>query len=912
MPDASISPASDPTTPAHDDLIGLIARASDSEHGLACALLFAAASLKNDASEGWLTDAQADTVRGWKRSLLLSAHDRLRRVAQLANLTAALGEAPRLGRPVFPQPAATGSGGDGPLLVPFSLSVDDHLAAGERGVPGLAPDARLGDAPLTTADLYAAIAAAIDALPATGLVVGAGGRVTERALDLGGPLVAVTDQASALAALTALGAPGATRDVKTGDAKTEPGADAALGAEYAAALADAQKAGAPFEPVRPVASDPTLRSREDAAGGMGGVGGAGGAGGAAIVDPSTRAVAALFVDAYDTFLLVLRQTLAPSGVSDADRDALGRIAPRLLDSVIRPLGDALARMPLGDASRPDLCAGPPFGDVAGDDAPLPPAGAPALVPIDQRLWRLATTATTLCATPGLPPEVREAAAALQDLGCQLAPADGSDSATARLATLRDAQAGLECIIQASVNGPYLVANADTLTTWLGESIPTRPRMALCRCGESALKPFCDGAHARVDFTDRKDPQRVPDRRDSHAGTQMTVLDNRGTCAHSGFCTDRVKTVFHLGEDPFVVPNGARMDDIVRAVRACPSGALSYALDGVEIRDGVDQQRPPAIEVSKDGPYRVIGGIPLHDGQGDDEPRNAGASREHYSLCRCGHSQNKPFCSGMHWYVNFHDPEAPADHQPTLFEWAGGLPALTRMTRLFYGKYVPQDPLLEPLFAHMSPDHPERVAAWLGEVFGGPPVYSTRYGGGTSQGGYRRMVSEHVGAGLTEEQRARWASLMTQSAGEAGLPADPEFRAAFAAYIEWGSRLAVENSAPGAHPPMNMPVPRWDWVCNATPWGRVSALAPQPSQEETITLPAADEPLHFEAHIKPLFRQTDRQSMTWAFDLWAYKDVSAHAPAILERLRAGTMPCDAAWPKEKVEVFARWVAAGAPE
>jgi len=905
MPDAPTPtpPVSDHVTPAPDDLTGLIGRASDGEHGLACALLFAAASLKNDASEGGLTDAQADDVRGWKRSLLLSARDRLRRVAQLANLTAALGEAPRLARPVFPQPAAAGSGGDGPLLVPFSPSVGDHLAAGERGVLGLAPDARSGDTPLTTADLYAAIAAAIGALPAAGLVVGAGGRVTERALDLGGALVAVTDQASALAALTALDTPAATGDAKTGDAKTGAGAGAALGAEYTAALADAQKAGAPFEPVRPVAADPTRRSREDAAGA-----------GGAIVDSTTRAVAALFVDAYDTFLLVLRQTLGPvpAGASDADRDALGGIAPRLLDSVIRPLGDALARMPLGNASRPDLCAGPPFGDVAADDAPLPPVGAPALAPIDTRLWRLATTATTLCATPGLPAEVWEATAALQDLGCRLAPVDGPDGATARLTTLRDAQAGLERVIQASANGPYLVANADTLTTWLGESIPTQPRMALCRCGESRLKPFCDGTHARVDFTGRKDPQRVPDRRDSHAGTQMTVLDNRGTCAHSGFCTDRVKTVFHLGENPFVVPNGARMDDIVRAVRACPSGALSYALDGVEIRDGVDQQRPPAIEISKDGPYRVTGGIPLRNGQGDDEPRNAGASREHYSLCRCGHSQNKPFCSGMHWYVNFHDPEAAADHQPTLFEWAGGLPALTRMTRLFYGKYVPQDPLLEPLFAHMSPDHPERVAAWLGEVFGGPPVYSTRYGGGTSQGGYRRMVSEHVGAGLTEEQRARWASLMTQSAGEAGLPADPEFRAAFAAYIEWGSRLAMENSAPGAHPPMNMPVPRWDWVCNATPWGRVSALAPQPSKEETMTLPAADEPLRFEAHIKPLFRQTDRQSMTWAFDLWAYKDVSAHAPAILDRLRAGTMPCDAAWPKEKVEVFARWVAAGAPE
>src|SRR5262249_52744140 len=60
-------------------------------------------------------------------------------------------------------------------------------------------------------------------------------------------------------------------------------------------------------------------------------------------------------------------------------------------------------------------------------------------------------------------------------------------------------------------------------------------------------------------------------------------------------------------------------------------------------------RPPAIEVSKDGPYRITGGIPFTDDQNRSEPRNQGASLEHYSLCRCGHSQNKPFCSGMHWY-----------------------------------------------------------------------------------------------------------------------------------------------------------------------------------------------------------------------------------------------------------------------
>ncbi|MGH3593937.1 MAG: hypothetical protein ACRDRF_23290, partial [Pseudonocardiaceae bacterium] len=100
--------------------------------------------------------------------------------------------------------------------------------------------------------------------------------------------------------------------------------------------------------------------------------------------------------------------------------------------------------------------------------------------------------------------------------------------------------------------------------------------------------------------------------------------------------------------------------------------------------------------------------------------------------------------GMHYYINFADP-APAE-EPTLFEWAGGLPALLRMTEIFYGKYVPEDPLLAPLCETMSPDHPERVAAWLGEVFGGPANYSQTYGG------YSRMISQHVGKSLTEAQR----------------------------------------------------------------------------------------------------------------------------------------------------------------
>jgi hypothetical protein len=73
----------------------------------------------------------------------------------------------------------------------------------------------------------------------------------------------------------------------------------------------------------------------------------------------------------------------------------------------------------------------------------------------------------------------------------------------------------------------------------------------------------------------------------------------------------------------------------------------------------------------------------------------------------------------------------------------------------------------------------------------------------------------------------------------------------------------------------------------------------------VTLPEPGQPVSFAAHIKPLFRKRDRDSMSFAFDLWSYEDVKAHAADVLERLGNGSMPCDGAWPKERVDVFAHW-------
>jgi hemoglobin len=135
--------------------------------------------------------------------------------------------------------------------------------------------------------------------------------------------------------------------------------------------------------------------------------------------------------------------------------------------------------------------------------------------------------------------------------------------------------------------------------------------------------------------------------------------------------------------------------------------------------------------------------------------------------------------------------------PTLYEWAGGMPAFHRLTDVFYRR-VAADPLLAPVFAHMSDEHAAHVAEWLAEVFGGPATYTS------ARGGYPGMLRHHLGLGITAERRARWAALIADSADEAGLPDDPEFRSAFVAYVEWGTRIAMANSGPGAAPPRPQP------------------------------------------------------------------------------------------------------------
>ncbi|NIR46942.1 hypothetical protein GWO43_00475 [candidate division KSB1 bacterium] len=195
------------------------------------------------------------------------------------------------------------------------------------------------------------------------------------------------------------------------------------------------------------------------------------------------------------------------------------------------------------------------------------------------------------------------------------------------------------------DGPYLVKELKNFANQKG-AIATKDTMALCRCGSPANKPFCDRTHTKISFSSAKLEGRVEDKREDYAGKKITVHDNRGMCTHAGRCTDGLAAVFRLNEEPWIHPDAASPEEIIATIQKCPSGALSYSVDDVEHRD---RQGAPTIFVAPNSPYVVFGGPDLVG-----TARAEGASREHFTLCRCGGSKNKPFCDGTHWHIEFKD------------------------------------------------------------------------------------------------------------------------------------------------------------------------------------------------------------------------------------------------------------------
>ncbi len=172
-----------------------------------------------------------------------------------------------------------------------------------------------------------------------------------------------------------------------------------------------------------------------------------------------------------------------------------------------------------------------------------------------------------------------------------------------------------------------------------DPIPLKPVASLCRCGKSKNKPFCDGSHAASGFKSGKKPDRVKDRVIGYKGEEIVINDNRGVCSHDGSCFTNLPEVFRPREWKWIKAKNASADRIIETVRKCPSGALSYTVNGVRY---TDWDNLPAIILDPRGPLNVQGYISL---RGEEDP--VPESREHYSLCTCGRSRNMPFCDGSH-------------------------------------------------------------------------------------------------------------------------------------------------------------------------------------------------------------------------------------------------------------------------
>ncbi len=653
-----------PPVDTREELIYLLSRAAEIEHAVACIYLFAAHSLKDDLAEGGMAPEQLPLVRNWKRRISRVSREEMLHLAQVANLLTAIGGAPHLKRTNFPMPAGEFPFGIKLSLDPFSTATIERFVSYEMPEAGiLSPrrqaemdalasrvtargetlsaaekpaKARRGLEPYdiefsTIGEFYHKIEAGFRTIPEEELFIGPpAAQANARFLDFENELIAVTDRESACAAIEMI--------VEQGEAPTADHPDAhfavfdAIRRVYEAAGLDAKATGADFDPVRNVVSNPMTRFYADTVPG------------ALITDPLTHDVADLFNVAYETMLLMHFRFFAHTEETDTELHELAQGTLLLMKSVLRPLGEALTRMPAGP-EYPGLAAGPGFGYTR--EIQLLPNKQSAWIIIGERLRDLAKTGTRLiAANPALPSGIEEATAALQELGERFAPKDRWWTAESEEAEFRAIEAKSSTTVHALARGPYLATNVRRLKNSKGKELSTHPAMALCRCGASANKPFCDGSHARISFSDEKDANRTRDEITDYPGTGITIHYNKLQCSAAERCSKSLPAVFRHRRRPWIQPDHATVEDIMETIALCPSGALRYT---VADEVGPPQRRQPRINIIENGPYEVEA-IALEVDDWCD-----GAVRDRYTLCRCGASRNKPFCDGSHWRVRFTDP-----------------------------------------------------------------------------------------------------------------------------------------------------------------------------------------------------------------------------------------------------------------
>jgi CDGSH-type Zn-finger protein len=185
----------------------------------------------------------------------------------------------------------------------------------------------------------------------------------------------------------------------------------------------------------------------------------------------------------------------------------------------------------------------------------------------------------------------------------------------------------------------------------GKAFDGKSDYALCRCGHSKTAPFCDGTHAKIGFDGRESASRVPYARQAETmdGPTLVLSDAENLCAFARFCDPggKIWSLIERTDDPEV------RELVIREAMHCPAGRL--VLHDKKTQKEIEHPLPPSIGVVEDpalrcsGPLWVRGGITVesHDGKPYEK-------RNRVTLCRCGASENKPFCNGAHASIKFND------------------------------------------------------------------------------------------------------------------------------------------------------------------------------------------------------------------------------------------------------------------
>jgi len=171
----------------------------------------------------------------------------------------------------------------------------------------------------------------------------------------------------------------------------------------------------------------------------------------------------------------------------------------------------------------------------------------------------------------------------------------------------------------------------------GKSIAVKKNSIICRCGKSKKQPFCDGIHRMCNFKSLNtlDKEIIQ----SYKGKDINIVFNRSICAGAGTCVRNFPKIYKNASEDWIDPDGDGIEEVKKSVNQCPSGALHYELVGDNESKDYDGFK---ITIVKKGPMNVIGKVDLNV-----ESWATNANPQKYSLCRCGASENKPFCDYTH-------------------------------------------------------------------------------------------------------------------------------------------------------------------------------------------------------------------------------------------------------------------------